>query len=51
MTSLKELQDWVDQVAAQTRAEEVVWCDGSQAEYDALMGEMMETGDMLELSE
>ena len=51
MTSLKELQDWVDQVAAQTRAEEVVWCDGSQAEYDALMGEMMETGDMLELNQ
>ena len=51
MTSLPQFQEWVDAVAALTHPDQVIWCDGSQAEYDRLMAEMLVTGDMLELNQ
>jgi len=38
------LEKWVDEVAAQTQPARVQWVDGSQAENDALVGDMLETG-------
>ena len=45
-SKLQSLTDWVDQVAAHTRAAGIHWCDGSQAENDRLIELMLETGDL-----
>jgi phosphoenolpyruvate carboxykinase (GTP) len=37
-------EKWVDEVAAQTKPARVVWCDGSQAENDALVAGMLADG-------
>lgn len=50
MTGLKELSDWVEETARFTRAKAVVWCDGSQAEYDRLMESMVDSGEMHRLN-
>jgi len=35
---------WVDEIATMTRPDSVVWCDGTKAEYDALMKIMVDSG-------
>jgi len=51
MTSkLPALNDWVDQVAAQTRAARVHWCDGSDAENRRLTEQMLESGEFIALN-
>jgi phosphoenolpyruvate carboxykinase (GTP) len=45
------LRAWVEDVAALTEPEEIVWCDGSDEEYARLIGEMLAAGTILELSE
>jgi phosphoenolpyruvate carboxykinase (GTP) len=52
MTSkLIALAQWVDDVAAKTRPAKVHWCDGSDAEYQALVQQMLQTGDLIELNQ
>ena len=36
-TKNKKLQAWVDEIQALCKPDAVVWCDGSKAEYDAMM--------------
>ena len=42
------LERWVDECAQLTRPKNVVWADGSDAEYDRLMGEMLGAGTFLQ---
>lgn len=43
------LQDWVDEVASLTQPDGIIWCDGSQEEYDRLTTEMTAAGDLTPL--
>ncbi|HEV2110625.1 MAG TPA: phosphoenolpyruvate carboxykinase, partial [Gammaproteobacteria bacterium] len=51
MTSNKALADWVAEVARHTEAEHIHWCDGSAAEYQALIAAMLKSGTLLELEQ
>ena len=51
MTSNKALADWVKDMARHTEAERVHWCDGSDAEYQTLVAEMLKNGTLLELEQ
>lgn len=48
-TSLPELNAWVDEVASHTKPDQIVWCDGSDEEYDRLVAQMLLNGDLSQL--
>jgi phosphoenolpyruvate carboxykinase (GTP) len=50
-TKHRELLSWVEQAAELMRPDAIHWCDGSEAEYDALCAELVETGALEKLSE
>ncbi len=50
-TSNESLQQWVDEVTTLTKPDQVHWCDGSEAEYQGLIEQMLETGDLIKLNE
>jgi len=45
------LETWVDQAAKLTKPARVVYCDGSEAEYQRMIAEMLTSGDSLTLNE
>jgi phosphoenolpyruvate carboxykinase (GTP) len=45
------LETWVDQAAKLTKPARVVYCDGSEAEYQRMIAEMLSSGDSLTLNE
>ena len=50
-TSNQALQQWIDEVANLTKPDNVVWCDGSEAEYRGLVDMMLASGDLIELNQ
>ncbi|HEV2387944.1 MAG TPA: phosphoenolpyruvate carboxykinase (GTP) [Candidatus Acidoferrales bacterium] len=44
------LEAWVEQAAALTRPDRIVWCDGTAAERERLVREMVADGTLLELN-
>ncbi len=51
LTSHPRLLEWVDEWAALTEPDRVLWCDGSAEEYDALCAGLVEAGTFRRLSE
>ena len=49
-TTNQELATWVAEVAELTKAETIQWCDGSEAEYQALIDLMLNDGSLSELN-
>ncbi|WP_193374787.1 phosphoenolpyruvate carboxykinase (GTP) [Nocardiopsis baichengensis] len=49
-TSHKELITWVDEIAELTKPDEIVWCDGSDAEWERLTGLLVEKGTFVRLN-
>ena len=50
-TDNAKLISWVEEIAELTQPDSVYWCDGSQAEYDRLCEELIDSGTFLRLSE
>ena len=45
------LRQWVSEVARLAKPERIVWCDGSEAEYQRLCNELVARGTFIRLSE
>ncbi|MEO6200683.1 MAG: phosphoenolpyruvate carboxykinase (GTP) [Cryobacterium sp.] len=49
-TTDPNLQAWVDEIARITRPDEIVWCDGSMREADALSKQLVAEGKLIRLN-
>ncbi|TLY52464.1 MAG: phosphoenolpyruvate carboxykinase (GTP), partial [Gammaproteobacteria bacterium] len=49
-SKLASLNAWVESAARLTQADKIHWCDGSEAENDALIELMLNSGDLIELN-
>ena len=50
-TKNAKLLAWVEEIAALTKPDRVVWADGSQEEWDRLTAELVESGTFIKLNE
>ena len=51
MTQNKYVLSWIDEMAAMTQPEKIVWIDGSEEQANALRAEACSTGEMIKLNE
>ena len=49
-TRNKKLLEWVEEVAELTQPDEVIWCDGSDAEWERLTSQMVDGGTFIRLN-
>jgi phosphoenolpyruvate carboxykinase (GTP) len=47
----RKLLDWVGEMARLAKPDRVMWCDGTQSEYDRLCGELVDAGTFIRLNE
>jgi phosphoenolpyruvate carboxykinase (GTP) len=45
------LEQWVNDAATMTHPQKVVWCDGSEAEYEGLIERMLDDGTLIRLNQ
>src|SRR6266571_1154436 len=45
------VEQWVEEMARQTKPDQIVWCDGTEAENERLVGEMLADGTLLRLND
>jgi phosphoenolpyruvate carboxykinase (GTP) len=51
MTTNQRLEAWVEETARLTQPDRVHWCTGEQEEYEALIGQMLASGELIELNQ
>ena len=51
MTQNKFVMNWIDEMAAMTQPDKIVWIDGSEAQAEALRAEACSTGEMIKLNQ
>ncbi len=51
MTQNKYVLSWIDEMAAMTQPEKIVWIDGTEEQANALRAEACSTGEMIKLNE
>ena len=51
MYNNKYVNEWVEQMAAMTQPDEIVWLDGSQEEKERLTKQALSTGELIELNQ
>ena len=51
MTNNKYVLSWIDEMAAMTQPDKIVWIDGTEAQAEALRAEACSTGEMIKLNE
>ena len=51
LTSNRAVLDWIDEMAAMTQPDQIVWIDGSEAQLEELRAQACATGEMEKLNE
>lgn len=51
MSTNTALTEWVEEVAQKTQPDRIVWCDGSDAESETLIAQMLAEGTFIELNQ
>ena len=51
MTNNKKILTWIDEMAAMTCPDKIVWIDGTEAQAEALRAEACSTGEMIKLNQ
>ena len=50
MTKNQKLLKWIDEIKALCTPDQVIWCNGSQEEYDGLLQQMVDSGAAIRLN-